>query len=106
MVEKCPKCEFKYARYPLKDEQGNIIWKNLFKMDWHSVMWIIVIALLIFGYKSGMQKCDEVIEQPCEFCAKSKCCNYIQDGIFDSSLMQDNNITPYLINPINLTIPE
>jgi hypothetical protein len=69
---KCPYCN--KAPYPYKDEQGNIIWKNLFRMDFMSIALLIIVLLLILGYKADMAKCDDAIKYPCTFCEKTNCC--------------------------------
>ena len=82
-MEECLSCCKKYAKYPLKDEQGKIIWKNLFKMDIVHFIFLIAIILMTYGYVTETADCKQVIESPCEFCAESNCCDYIQDGKFN-----------------------
>ncbi len=82
-MEECPSCGKRYAKYPLKDEQGKMIWKNWFRIDIVSVIFMIAIALMTYGYITETAQCREVIEHPCGFCAESNCCDYIEDGIFN-----------------------
>lgn len=70
---KCPNCQKKIARYPIKDEQGNIIWINLFKMDLFSIIFLIAITLMIYGYKADIEMCHNVTVDPCDYCMKSGC---------------------------------
>ena len=79
-MEECPSCGKRYAKYPWKDEQGKIIWKNMFKMDAVSILFLIAIILMTYGYIKDTADCKEVIDSPCDFCAKSNCCNYIVNG--------------------------
>ena len=73
-MDRCKKCGEKFVRFPLKDEQGKIIWKNFFKMDMMSVFFLVCIILMIIGYKADMKQCEDAIEKPCEFCEKTNCC--------------------------------
>jgi len=65
----------KESRYPLKDKDGNIIWKNLFKMDIVSVLFLIAIILLITSYVHDTKACREINEDPCGYCESH--CNCI-----------------------------
>ena len=87
-MEECPRCGKRYAKYPWKDEQGNIIWKNMFRLDMVSIIWLIAIILMTYGYITETAKCQEVIDNPCEFCAESNCCTYIFNGNYNPN-------TPY-----------
>jgi hypothetical protein len=71
---KCQKCNSKVVRYPFKDEQGKIIWKNLFKIDIVSILFIIAIIFMTFGYAHDTQYCRELLSDPCDFCEESNCC--------------------------------
>lgn len=71
---KCNHCGKKVVRYPIRDGGGNLIVKNLFKMDIQSILLIIVIIAMVMGYKADIAKCNDAIERPCVFCAKSNCC--------------------------------
>ncbi len=93
-MEECPGCGKRYAKYPLKDEQGKIILKNWFKMDIVHLIFLIAILLMTYGYVTETAQCREVIEYPCGFCAKSNCCEYIEDGIFN----QESKAQDVLLN--------
>jgi hypothetical protein len=56
-------------------ERGNIIWKNFFKFEARTIVELVILAILIIGYKVDMGRCDDVITNPCLFCAKSGCCS-------------------------------
>lgn len=85
-MERCPKCGEKYAKYPLKDENKKIIWKNIFKIDWYTVMWLIVVMILIFGYAKDTNTCREIIGDPITFCEESNACAVMYE--------RDNPIEP------------
>ena len=76
-METCPRCKLKYAKYPYKDENGKIIWKNFFKMDLISVMFLIAIIFMIWGYVHDMETCREIISDPITFCDESNACDFI-----------------------------
>jgi len=72
---KCPKCKTKVAMYPLKDDDGKFIWKNLFKMDIVSLMFLIAIGFLLWSYVHDTEACMEMMENPTEYCATVGACN-------------------------------
>ena len=76
---RCKNCGEKVARFPLKDNNGNIIWINLFKMDLMSIIWIIVIILLVTSYKADMETCKEIITDPLKYCKESNACKIIEE---------------------------
>jgi len=80
MVDRCSKCGAKFVRFPIKDEQGKIIWKNLFKMDMMSILFLICIIFMVIGYMQDIKQCNKVIEDPCGFCDKSGCCEITYQG--------------------------
>ena len=79
MVEVCPSCGKKYVKFPLKNENGKFIWKNLFKMDWYTVMWLVVVLLLVFGYQHDISACRDMIEHPIQYCNSTNACKIIQE---------------------------
>lgn len=78
------------GKYPWKDDQGNIIWKNLFKMDAVSILFLIIVVILIIGFKVDTAKCDEVYNNPEGFCqdyceVSCELCDFKQnDGLFNA----------------------
>jgi len=76
---KCQNCGEKVARFPLKDSDGNIIWKNLFKMDLMSILWIIVIIFLVISYKADTETCREIVTNPLKYCRESNACKIIEE---------------------------
>ena len=76
---KCKNCGEKVARFPLKDSNGKIIVKNLFKMDLISIMWFVVIILLVTTYQADMKTCEEIITDPLGYCEESNACKIIEE---------------------------
>jgi hypothetical protein len=77
MAEQCPHCGKKYAKYLWRDEQGNIIWKNLFKIDWYTLMWLAVVLFLLYGYYHDTSECREIIQDPITYCEKNNVCEFM-----------------------------
>ena len=76
---RCPNCKEKVVRFPLKDSNGKLIVKNLFKMDLMSIIWIVVIIYLALSYKADTETCREIIENPFEYCEESNACKIIEE---------------------------
>ena len=74
MSDKCPKCGEKFVRYPLRDENGKFILKNMFRMDMMSILFLVCVIFMTVGYILDMSKCNDAINYPCTFCEKSNCC--------------------------------
>jgi len=83
---RCKSCGAKVIRFPIKDSNGNIIWKNLFKMDLMSIIWMAVIIFLVISYKADIKKCEEIIENPLKYCEESNACKIIEER---------KNLNPY-----------
>lgn len=89
-MQRCKNCGEKMVRFPLKDSNGKWIWINLFKADLYSIILMFLIIFMVIGYKADMQKCNEAIEKPCDFCETTNCCqvNLLEIGegnVFSSS---------------------
>ena len=97
---KCPHCDKPFVRFPIKDENGNIIVRNLFKTDMISIFFVIAIIAVTIGYKADMAKCDAAINEPCEFCFSTGCCKLPYVMLQEV----DINSTPTLDNQ-QLSIP-
>ncbi len=76
---RCPNCKEKVARFPLKDTNGKLIKKNLFKMDLMSILWFIVITSLLISYKADTETCREIITDPLGYCEDSNACKIIEE---------------------------
>ncbi len=76
---RCPNCQTKVVRFPIKDNNGKLIIKNLFKMDIMSVIWFVVLILLIVTYKADIKTCEEIITKPLTYCEDSGACKIIEE---------------------------
>ena len=76
---RCPNCKTKVARFPLKDNNGKLIVRNLFKMDLTSIMWFAVIILLVTTYKSDIETCEYIVTHPLTYCEDSNACKIIAE---------------------------
>ena len=83
---RCPNCKEKVARFPLKDSNGKLIVKNLFKMDLMSILWFIVMMLLVISYKSDIATCEEIVTNPLTYCEESNACKIIEERKSESPL--------------------
>ena len=63
---KCPHC--KKAPWPLKDDNGKFLWKNLFKIDFFSVSFILVVLFMSWAYQQDVEQYQEIKEDPGGFC--------------------------------------
>ena len=64
---KCPHC--KKAPYPIKNEDGSWNKKNLLKVDWYTVVAVLILIFLAWGYRQDMEQCFELTENPRDYCA-------------------------------------
>ena len=74
---RCPNCKEKIARFPIKDSNGKLIVKNLFKMDLMSIIWVVVIVTIVITYKADIKQCEEIITDPIGYCEESNACKII-----------------------------
>ena len=91
----CPKCGAKVIKYPVKDENGRWIVKNLFKMDFLSFIFLVVILFSAWAYKHDMASCFELREEPCAYCGPyqdMKADRFRQEPTIPSSLIINNSI--------------
>ncbi len=87
MIPKCPGCGKDLTKFPLKGQpektfkenfkEKTVIWKNLFRIDLMSALFMIIIVCMVVAYNTDIAKCDSVMEDPCDFCDNSGCCNRI-----------------------------
>ena len=75
----CNKCGAKVARFPLKDDEGKLIVKNLFKMDLMSLLFFLVLMVLAISYKMDIEICEEIVTNPFEYCEESNACKIIEE---------------------------
>ncbi len=76
-MQRCKNCNEKIVKFPLKDKEGNILWKNLFKMDLETVIWLIAFLSILFAYGITTEECKEIVEDPITFCVDGDYCNLI-----------------------------
>ena len=81
-MEKCKNCGVSIVRFPLKDSEGKILWKNLFKMSWDSIILVLIIIAMITAYKHDIGKCNEVMEDPIGFCDRSNACYILANELY------------------------
>ena len=86
-MEQCPKCSHKYAKKPLKDENGKLIWKNLIYMDTITIIMVIAVICILIGTKQMIDERKEIFSAPCDWCAEIGCGvnilhqNYTEDNV-------------------------
>lgn len=106
MADKCKNCGAKIIKFPIwkgQDKGEPFSWDklmliNLFKMDFYSIILVIVIIAMVIGYKSDIKQCDQVIHDPCTFCEKSNCCQVDWARINPSTIIDTNNLPDYKFN--------
>ncbi len=76
---RCPNCKEKIARFPIKDSNGKLIVKNLFKMDLMSIIWVVVIIVLVTTYKADIEQCEKIVIDPLKYCEESNACKIIAE---------------------------
>ena len=75
----CNKCGTKIVIFPLKDAEGKLIVKNLFKMDLMSLLFFIVLMVLAMSYKMDIETCEEIVTNPLGYCEESNACKIIEE---------------------------
>jgi len=88
------------GKYPYKDDEGNIIWKNLFKMDKMSVIFLIIVVLLIVAFKYDTGKCQEIYEKPYSFCS-AYCEEFCMECDYDIKQDKTDPLFNYSINSVD-----
>ena len=76
---RCPNCKTQVARFPIKDSNGKLIVKNLFKIDLISIMVFVIIMVLVITYKADIKQCEEIITDPLKYCEESNACKIIEE---------------------------
>lgn len=67
----------RHIYYPIKDKEGNFIWKNLFRIDFVSLMYMIAFIFIFIGVAQINDQCYDIVESPCTW-AKDAGCNFYQ----------------------------
>jgi len=91
LKEKCPECGHRYCKYPIKDDKGNIIWKNLFRIEPMHAIFAILLIVIIIGSDIMISDCREAVNNPCTWASNKGCSvayspsDHIQKGILTES---------------------
>lgn len=80
---RCPHCG--KVPYPIRTEEKygekrQVIWKNLFKMDWAWLLLFIIVIVLVVAYNHDTAECRDLIENPCDYVEQFDCkeINYVE----------------------------
>jgi hypothetical protein len=82
MVKKCKNCGEPIAEFPLFKMEGEkkvLVWKNLFKMSWDSIILILIITAMVIAYKHDTAVCMQIIKDPVDYCYKSNACKVLEE---------------------------
>lgn len=94
---KCPHCN--KAAYPIKDDNGKVIWKNVFRTDIVSLLFFCSIILLLIGFSQVNGQCFNIVENPCEYVSYEKCVaeKYapLEVNNYETNYLQKNNTESY-----------
>lgn len=55
-------------KYPIKNEDGSVNWKNLFRIEFMTVIWIAIILFLAWAYSHDTAECRDVLSNPRDYC--------------------------------------
>ena len=86
MVQKCKNCGEPIVKYPIYKTVGDkkvLIWKNLFKMSWDSIILIVIVVAMVTAYKHDTETCMEIVENPIKFCNESNACKILEQNRFN-----------------------
>jgi len=105
---KCHTCGAKVVRFPIKGQQektfkqnydeGTVNWINFLRMDMQSIIMFILIVTMVLGYKADIAKCDDAINNPCDFCETTNCCEVNWMRVNPSKMNMSMDIEPININ--------
>lgn len=56
------------AKYPIKNEDGTWNWKNLFRPDWKTILFVIWLLYMIWAYRHDTEVCRDFAEEPGKYC--------------------------------------
>lgn len=63
---KCPHC--KKVPYPAKNADGSWNKKNVLRVEYTTILAILLLAFLSWGYKQDMAQCFNIVENAGEYC--------------------------------------
>lgn len=81
---KCPHCD--RVPYPLRGVDGRVIKRNLWRLDWMNVLWVVMIVFLAWSYRHDVAACEQVMEDPAGFC-EPWCASISSVGVVDRGFM-------------------
>jgi len=70
-----------------KKQEGKVLWKNMFKLDWQLTIFTILVLILIFSYQQSTKQCMDVVENPCKYVKNLKC----NDALYQATLNLSEN---------------
>lgn len=73
---KCPHCG--KVPYPARNENGTLNWKNILKIDWSAMIWVLLILFIAWAYKHDTAECFDLVEHTQEYCAQFEGLNTYQ----------------------------
>lgn len=80
---KCKECGTPIPpKFPLKDENGNWIVKNFFAIDLMSILFIVIILFLAWGYQHDIDAYEQIANDPYGYC--DGYCNTRDGDIYDN----------------------
>jgi len=69
-------------------------WLNLFKMPFRDALLLLIVVLLLAGYKIDIGRCDAVINNPCGYCEDSGCYEtYMYRQPYFNPTQKDSDLT-------------
>jgi len=63
---KCPHCG--KVPYPAKNQDGTWNWKNLLRVDWMTVLFVVVVLFMAWSYHHDIAACEDIIANPNKYC--------------------------------------
>jgi len=88
-MSRCPYC--KKVPYPAKGEDGEWIWKNVFRVDFFTIIAVGILLALSWAYQHDTAECFEVLENLDDVCLPY--CNVIPiEDVADDSIIDWENI--------------
>lgn len=85
---RCYNCGKEVVRFPIRDDKGKLIIKNLFKMDAISIIMLTFIVFLTWSYMQDTGTCRDLMEKPCDYVEQFQC----SDVPYTDGLNQPINI--------------
>lgn len=91
MKDRCNSCGAKVIKNPIWQGQeygeqfgwNKIIWKNIFKVDFFSISYLVIILFLVWSYTFQIEEYRDIGENPCGFCANAATACIYNRGNFE-----------------------